>query len=66
MAKSILASMCVAAAALFAWVSWGPLQNVFGDGEGDSRTVDYLLFGLPLVALSLACLVAAVFALRRP
>jgi len=62
--RVFVAGVLVAVGAISALVSWGPLQNVVGDGKGDSQTSDYLLFGLPFVAVSLGCLIAAVYMLR--
>ncbi len=63
--RVILAAALVAVAAVSAWIGGGPLHNLFADYQ-DSTTGTYLLFGLPFVLVSLACLVAAGFALRRP
>jgi hypothetical protein len=40
------------------------LQNLWADYQ-DSTTSTYLLFGLPLLALSLAALVSAIAVLRK-
>jgi len=59
-----LALMLVAVAVVSALVAWGPLHNLFADYQ-DSEPSTYLLFGLPFVAVSIACLVASVFVIRR-
>jgi len=56
--------MCRAAAGPLAWLSWGPLHNLFEDYQ-DSSPVVYLAYGLPLVLLALACIAGGLFILRR-
>jgi hypothetical protein len=52
---------------VFALYGYGTLRNLWIENGGDSRAQDYLLFGLPLVGLSLACIVGAtIVLLRRP
>ena len=47
----------------FALASWGPLQNLFS--YQDSPTWVYFVYGLPLLAIGVGCMVAGVLSLRR-
>jgi len=60
-----LALVLVAVAVPFALTGYGVLQNVWADYQ-DSSTSDYLLIGLPLVAILVACVGGAMAILRRP
>lgn len=59
-----LAVLLVALAAVFAWISLGPLHQLWTPADRDSPLSTYLLFGLPFVAAALACLVAAALLLK--
>ena len=61
----VLVALSLCAVALWAGLAaWGVLQNLWADYQ-DSTTSTYLLFGLPLLALSLAALVSAIAVLRK-
>jgi purine-cytosine permease-like protein len=59
-----LAFLLVLLAVVSAVVAWGPLHNLWADYK-DSPDSTYLLFGLPFVAIAVACLAAAVIIVRR-
>jgi hypothetical protein len=63
--RHVKAATLLVVAAGCAFVAYGPLQNLWSDYR-DSPTSTYLLFGLPPLAVSIAALVAAIRALRKP
>ena len=62
--RFLLASFLIAIGVIAGWLAYGVLQNLWADYQ-DSPTSTYLMFGLPLLAFSLAALVGAVAVLRR-
>jgi len=54
----------VALGAYAGFLAYGVLQNLWADYQ-DSTTSTYLMFGLPLLAFSVAALVSAVMVLRK-
>jgi hypothetical protein len=62
--RLVVAAALLALAVAAGVFAWGVLSNLWADYQ-DSATSTYLLFGLPLLALSVAALVGAVTLLRR-
>lgn len=54
----------ICAGALSAFVSWGPLGNLFEEYQ-DSAVSTYLVFGLPLLIGGLVAIVAGIWLLAR-
>lgn len=63
--RSALALIMVAVSVPFGAYGGGTLRYIWS-GDGDGSTLTYLLFGLPLLGISMACLVGAVAILRSP
>jgi hypothetical protein len=53
----------VAVGAFLAWWGWAIVDNIWG--YADSPDGVYLMFGLPLIAAGICCLVGAALVVRR-
>lgn len=49
--------------AILAWYGWTIVDNIWG--PGDSSDEAYLMFGVPLIAAGICCVVAAALTVRR-